>query len=114
MVFITWIVFWLTGPSVRGRLSIAFRGLLIVIAYQFVISGSLPRLPYLTFMDSFLTLSFVLMVLTILQSLLVTRYAQSEQEAAVERLDDASRWLFPIAYLAGIAALAVGHGLLSA
>jgi hypothetical protein len=114
MVFITWIVFWLTGPSVKGRLGIAFRGLLIVIAYQFVISGSLPRLPYLTFMDSFLTLSFVLMVLTILQSLLVTRYAQSEQEAAVERLDDASRWLFPIAYLAGIAALAVGHGLLSA
>ena len=113
MVFISWIVFWLTGPSVRGRLNIAFRGLLIVVAYQFVISGSLPRLPYMTVMDGFLTLSFFLMVLTILQSLIITLHVQNERHAAADRLDSISRWLFPVVYLAGILGLAVGHGLVT-
>jgi hypothetical protein len=113
MVFISWIVFWLTGPSVKGRLNIAFRGLLIVVAYQFVISGSLPRLPYMTVMDGFLTLSFFLMVLTILQCLIVTLHDQNERHAAAKRIDSISRWLFPVLYLGGILALAVSYGLVT-
>jgi len=67
----------------------------------------------MTVMDGFLTLSFFLMVLTILQSLIITLHVQNERHAAADRLDSISRWLFPVVYLAGILGLAVGHGLVT-
>ncbi len=105
LVGASWIVFWMTGELFTRRLGLAFRGVLIVVAFQFVIGGSLPRVSYLTLMDSFLLLSFVMMLLTILENMVVSRCYQAEREDAAHRIDTASRWLFPLAYAFGICAL---------
>jgi hypothetical protein len=105
LVCVSWIVFWLTDWMVNRRLGLAFRGVLIVVAYQFVISGSLPRVSYLTLMDSFLMFSFIMMVLTILQNTVVSHYYLKERQEFAHRIDVASRWLFPIVYITGSCSL---------
>jgi hypothetical protein len=105
LVCASWIVFWLTDWLVNRRLGLAFRGVLIVVAYQFVISGSLPRVSYLTLMDSFLMFSFVMMLLTILQNAVISHYYLKERQEFANRIDVASRWLFPIVYVTGTCSL---------
>ena len=105
LVCVSWIVFWLTDWLVNGRLGMAFRGVLIVVAYQFVISGSLPKVSYLTLMDSFLMFSFFMMVLTILQNTVISHYYLKERQEFAHRIDVASRWVFPIVYVTGSCSL---------
>jgi len=105
LICASWIVFWLTDWMVSRRLGLAFRGVLIVVAYQFVISGSLPRVSYLTLMDSFLMFSFIMMLLTILQNTVVSHYYLKDRLEFAHQIDAASRWLFPIVYLIGSCSL---------
>ena len=110
LICATWVVFWLKGRLVDTRLGLAFRGVLIVVAYQFLIAGKLPLVSYLTFMDSFLIFSFLLMALTILQNGIVSHLYQQEQLERAHHLDKLSRWFFPLAYLVGVVALVFAYG----
>lgn len=109
LVLASWIVFWLTDWLVNRRLGLAFRGVLIVVAFQFVISGSLPRVPYLTLMDGFLTFSFAMMVLTILENTVVSHYYLKERQDEANRIDRVSRWFFPLLYASGIFCLLASY-----
>lgn len=111
LVVASWVVFWLTDWLVNRRLGLAFRGVLIVVAFQFVIAGDLPKVSYLTFMDSFLMLSFLMMMLTIGQNTIVSHYYLKERQGRAHRVDAVSRWLFPLLYLGGVAGLVALYGI---
>ena len=81
------------------------------MAFQFVIAGDLPKVSYLTFMDSFLMLSFMMMVLTIGQNTIVSHYYLKERQERAHRVDAVSRWLFPLLYLGGLAGLLALYGI---
>jgi hypothetical protein len=108
IVALSWSVFWMQGESLANRVRMSATAFLTVVAYQFAISGSLPKVAYLTIMDRLMVASFVLIALTALESMLVVRLANANPERAV-RLDRMSRWLFPLGYAGIIAAIAIIH-----
>ena len=70
---------------------------LTLVAYQFAMAGSLPRISYLTLMDRLMLASFVLIAVTALQSVRVTLRRESDPEAAA-RIDRNSKRTFPLIY----------------
>jgi len=94
IVMLSWIVFWMSDERLGRRAGVSSTGMLTVIAYQFVVSGSLPRFPYLTVMDH-LTIASVLVIAA---TMLVNLAASRLDPAASLRLDRICRSAFPAAF----------------
>jgi hypothetical protein len=88
----------MSEERVAGRSRITATGVLTIVAYQFVVGEDLPRIAYLTLLDKVMILSFVLLAVTVVQSLIVSRYQDDDMPRA-ERIDRVSRLLFPGAYV---------------
>jgi hypothetical protein len=65
----------------------------------FVISGSLPKVPYLTYIDAFFLVSFLFTFLTIVELVVVHQAAESHHAARSLRIRMLSRWAYPLAYV---------------
>jgi hypothetical protein len=98
IVALSWSIFWMTEERVAARSRITATGVLTIVAYQFVVGEDLPRIAYLTLLDKVMILSFVLLAVTVVQSLVVARYQDDDMPRAL-RIDRASRWVFPITYM---------------
>lgn len=91
-------VFWLNQESLSDRLNISFIGVLSIVAYQFSVGSNLPNIDYLTFADIFLLVSFVILFITIIESIFVyTLFKRGYGEVALQ-VDIFFRWFFPICY----------------
>jgi hypothetical protein len=97
-----WAIFWMEVDNLSDRLNVAFIGILTIVAYQFLIEGSMPRISYFTFTDTVLLYSFVVMCLSVLESLVLTSMCKAGRKAAAERVDHVARWAFPLVYFAGL------------
>ncbi len=106
IVAISWAVFWMVGDGLADRMSVSFTGVLAAVAYQFIISEALPRHVYNTFMDAIVLFSFVVMTLTIIENIVVNNLHLQEKGDTAARIDKMSRYMFPLAYVGGIVALA--------
>jgi len=104
LVALMWSIFWIDSRQLTERLNIAFIGILTIVAYQFLIDGSLPRIPYFTFTDAVVFTSFIIMTGVVAQSLLLWFLHKQKQEILAEFIDLFSLWTFPIVYVGLIAA----------
>jgi hypothetical protein len=102
LVLLMWAIFWMEVDNLSDRLNVAFIGILTIVAYQFLIEGSMPRISYFTFTDTVLLYSFVVMCLSVLESLVLTSMCKAGHKAAAERVDHVARWAFPLIYFAGL------------
>jgi hypothetical protein len=98
IVALSWSIFWMSDERVAGRSRITATGVLTIVAYQFVVGEDLPRIAYLTLLDKVMILSFMLLAVTVVESLIVSRYQDDDMPRAV-RIDRISRLLFPGTYL---------------
>jgi len=105
LVIMCFAVFWMDDESLSSRLSVGFTGVLTVVAYQFIATGSLPKVPYMTLMDTYIAFSFIVMVLTIFQSIIVSGYNKDGRNELALKIDQKSRYLYPLFYLLGIGIL---------
>lgn len=85
IVCISWAVFWMDGSDLADRMAISFTGVLTSVAYQFIVTESLPRHIYNTFLDNFVLISFVMMALTIIENIGVSMLLKKEKEEKEER-----------------------------
>lgn len=86
-------------------MGVSFTGILVIIAYQFLINNDLPKIARITFMDSVIAFSFIFMVFTIVESIFANSiYAQQKTQLAAS-VDRACRLAFPLVYAAGLATL---------
>ncbi len=106
IVMLLWSVFWMRKESLGGRMRISSTAFLTIVAYQFAVSGSLPKVAYLTMMDKLMVVSFVLIALTAFENMVAVLMIDKDPEGA-RKLDEVSRWVFPLAYLASIATVAL-------
>lgn len=102
LVLLMWAVFWMEVDNLSDRLNVAFIGILTIVAYQFLIEGSMPRISYFTFTDTVLLYSFFVMCLSVLESLVLTSLCKAGHKATAERVDHVARWAFPLVYFAGL------------
>ncbi|WP_269542214.1 hypothetical protein [Cerasicoccus fimbriatus] len=104
LIILMWSIFWIDSNNLTDRLNIAFIGILTIVAYQFLIDGSLPRIPYFTFTDAIVFLSFIIMAGVVFQSLLLWYLHKKKREQLADLIDKLSLWGFPFVYLGAIIA----------
>lgn len=103
IVMISWIVFWMSKEMLGRRAGISSTGMLTVIAYQFVVAGTLPRFPYLTVMDRIVLASLLTIAATMLVNMVNTRLSEDGRL----RLDRVCRVVFPVSYFATVALIVI-------
>jgi hypothetical protein len=105
IILLATIVYWMDGKALGERVRVSFTGLLTAVAYQFTTADALPQHVYNSYLDAVVALSLVVMVFSIVESLVVSRYVRDGRQAIAVRVDVTARWMVPGAYLAGLAAL---------
>lgn len=98
IVALSWSIFWMSDEAAVNRIRLTATGVLTIVAYQFVVSRDLPHIAYLTLLDKVMIVSFLLLAITVVESLIVSRF-QGNDMARAKRVDRASRLLFPGTYL---------------
>jgi hypothetical protein len=101
IVLVSWFAFFLRDYG--KRVDVAGANLLLFIAFNFTISNDLPRLGYLTFLDTFLLTAFVITSLVFLLAVYMKRMETDGKMALTHRIDGFVVWLYPLAYLVGTA-----------
>ena len=54
IVAMSWIVFWINPEQAGTQIGVATTSMLTLIAYRFMVGGTMPPVPYLTRMDYFI------------------------------------------------------------
>ena len=96
IVALSWSVFWMKDEKFAVRVRTSATGILTIVAYQFMAAKDLPRVAYLTLIDKIMVASFILLAITVVQSLIVSRCSDPE---VGRRIDRNARWIFPLAYV---------------
>ena len=109
LVSVIWSIFWIDIDSLADRLNVSFIGVLTIVAYQFVVIENMPRMSYLSFTDTLLLVSFLMMAATIPQSLTIHTLVRKGKQGLARRIDRTSRWAFPLAYLIMVGAIVLWY-----
>lgn len=87
VVSMSWSVFFIDAAEVADRIGISTTLGLTAVAFNLVASDALPRVTYMTRMDSYLTTCFVAIVFTVFENVavyLVDKYKGHDVAAAVD------------------------------
>ena len=102
---ISWSVFWVRGSQIDAKVNVTIVCLLALIAYNFIIDEDLPKLPYLTFLDAFILLSYFFTgIATVLCVYSYVRHTKSGKDLTV--VDEYAHVYGPLLYF--ISLLAIG------
>src|SRR5215471_8755526 len=107
MVAIAYSAFWIKITDYYTQISITLTAILTEIAFLFAISGSLPKVPYLTFIDAFFLVSFAFSSACIIELVAVHQSLEWSREERAARVRTISRILYPIIYVVVLVALAL-------
>ena len=100
IVIMSWGGFWIDPTNTGAQIGVSTSAILTLIAYRFMLSNLLPRLPYMTRMDLFTLGSTALVFLTLVEVLITTKLVRIEKEKLGRRIDAWCRFVFPAAFIA--------------
>jgi len=99
IVVMSWSVFWIDSRQFGTQLGLSATSVLTMIAFIFATTNMLPRLGYFTRLDTFIAGATVMVFLALLQSLTAGYLATSGRETYSNRMDIASRFIFPAVFI---------------
>jgi hypothetical protein len=106
---VAWSTFWLTRDALAQRQRQSATAVLTVVAFQFIASGDLPRVAYLTVMDGIILWTYLCTGGTLLTNVLAHRRFRRAEGAGL-RADRLGRVAFPLVYVGGmLIILAIGY-----
>jgi len=100
MVFLSWAVFWIEASDLSNQVQVAVTTILTVIAFAFAISATMPRLPYLTYIDAFFLECYIYVFLAVveLMTVHVTHRSEARRDIGLT-IRKYSRWLIPASFV---------------
>ena len=104
IIAVSWILFFLKDYA--KRVDAAGANLLLFIAFNFAISSDLPRLGYLTFLDTLLISAFLVTAVVLILSVYLRRQDMMGRQSFVTMVDRYVITFYPLAYIATIATVA--------
>lgn len=97
IIILSWTVFWMPGFS--DKKGVCFTLLLTVVAFNFKSASVLPKLPYKTFIESLITLSYLTIFISILLVVFGTYYTKDNKNLTFSKLMRISRYVVPILFV---------------
>jgi hypothetical protein len=104
IMVMSWSVFWLDPGEIEAQMGVAVTSMLSVVAFNFAIADTLPRISYVTRMDVFIVLGYVFVFATFLENLVTHWYVRKDDHERANRVDFWCRILFPAAFCVEMAA----------
>jgi len=98
---VSWVVFFLRDYG--KRIEVASGNLLVFVAFNFTVSNDLPRLGYLTFLDTILVSAFVVTSLVVVLNVFLKWNEITGKASLALWLDRYVLWLYPAAYAGAFA-----------
>lgn len=108
IVSIGWATFFI--HSYDSRITVASGNLLLFIAFNFTIGGELPRLGYLTFLDTLLLACFVITAAVFALNIYLKRMEDKLDKAQKHRMDTALVIGYPVVFGVSVVLLGVVFG----
>jgi len=105
IVMMSWSVFWIDPATSNSQISIAVTSMLTLIAYRFAVDSQLPRLPYMTRLDTFILTSTFLVFFSLIEVLVTTILDNRQQTEGAKKIDRYCRVIVPIIFV--IASVAI-------
>jgi hypothetical protein len=103
IIAVSWILFFLKDYA--KRVDAAGANLLLFIAFNFAISDDLPRLGYLTFLDTLLISAFLVTAVVLILSVFLRRQDMQGRKTFVAKVDRYVITFYPLAYVLTIVAV---------
>jgi hypothetical protein len=103
IIAVSWILFFLKDYA--KRVDAAGANLLLFIAFNFAISSDLPRLGYLTFLDTLLISAFLVTAVVLILSVYLRRQDMKGRQAFVAKVDRYVILFYPVAYIGTMVAV---------
>jgi hypothetical protein len=102
------VVFWIDVSQFDWILKIPMTMLLSMVAFGFTIARDLPRIGYLTYLDTVFLASFTFCFLCIFEITAVFLLQQHGRRPLAVKLHTAGKWAYPLAYFGLVFFLAIG------
>jgi hypothetical protein len=81
------------------RIEVASANLLVFIAFSFSLADNYPRLGYVTLLDAFMVVTFVINAFVVVYNVWLRRLEMDGQAERAERVDSILDWIYPLSYL---------------
>jgi hypothetical protein len=98
MVVVSYSAFFIEVTDHYTQITIALTTILTVIAFSFSVENSMPKVPYLTYIDCFFLATYVLVFMALIVLVVMHTMVKRNSHKRASQIRRISRWAYPIMF----------------